>query len=88
MHATVNPTLPLSTCNLMVAYSPPDMDRVFSALANESRRDLLEKTELVVTVREGQEKLHYLNPLPIHTISERWIKKYELGRSRPLRALR
>ncbi len=38
---------------------------------------LLEAANLVVTVRRGREKLHYLNPVPIHEISERWIGKYE-----------
>ena len=32
---------------------------------------------LVVTVKRGREKFHYLNPVPIHEIAERWIGKYE-----------
>ena len=85
------------------------MDRVFKALADASRRQLLDRlyaesgqtlgdlaarldmtrqavskhlavleaANLVATVRHGREKLHYLNPLPIHDIATRWIRKYE-----------
>jgi len=88
------------------------MDDVFRALADASRRALLdrlhaqsgqalnelcarlamtrqavskhlailESADLVVTVRRGREKLHYLNPVPIHEIAERWIGKYERTR--------
>jgi DNA-binding transcriptional ArsR family regulator len=88
------------------------MDEVFKALADGSRRELLdrlradngrtlgelcarldmsrqavskhlgilEKANLVATVRRGREKLHYLNPVPIHEISERWISKFERSR--------
>jgi DNA-binding transcriptional ArsR family regulator len=38
---------------------------------------ILEEANLVVTVRRGREKLHYLNPVPIHDIGERWIGKFE-----------
>jgi len=41
---------------------------------------LLEGANLVAIVWRGREKLHYLNPVPIHEISERWISKYERGR--------
>jgi len=41
---------------------------------------LLEDANLVAIVWRGREKLHYLNPVPIHEISERWISKYERGR--------
>src|SRR5215472_1569575 len=86
-----------------------DMDDVFKALADPTRRKLLdrlhadngqslgalcehlnmtrqavtkhlvllEEANLVVTVWRGREKLHYLNPVPIHEIHERWIGKYE-----------
>ena len=89
-----------------------DDDAVFKALADPTRRHLLDRlfekggrtqTELesdlpltrfgvakhlrileaaglVVIRRSGREKLHYLNPVPIHEISERWISKYERGR--------
>lgn len=39
---------------------------------------------LVATRWRGREKLHYLNPVPIHEIAERWIGKYEIGRLRAL----
>jgi DNA-binding transcriptional ArsR family regulator len=89
-----------------------DMDRVFKALADASRRQLLdllhadqgqtlgalagrldmtrqavsqhlavlEGASLVATVRRGREKLHYLNPVPIHEIHARWIAKFERPR--------
>jgi DNA-binding transcriptional ArsR family regulator len=92
------------------------MDAVFKALADESRRKLLdqlhknsgqtltelcehldmtrqavskhllllEAANLVVVVWRGREKLHYLNPVPIHEISERWIGKYERHRLQAL----
>ena len=88
------------------------MDAVFKALADESRRKLLdelrknngqtltqlceyldmsrqavtkhlrllEEANLVVVLWRGREKLHYLNPTPIHEIAERWIDKYERHR--------
>ena len=49
---------------------------------------LLEEAELVVTVWRGREKLHYLNPAPIHAIYERWIDKFERGRVRALADLK
>src|ERR1044071_3010186 len=92
------------------------MDRVFKALADESRRELLDRlraengqtlnelcarlamtrqavskhlgiledANLVVAVRRGREKLHYLNPVPIHEIAERWIGKFERHRLQAL----
>ena len=89
-----------------------EMDAVFKALADESRRALLdllhksngqtlgelcthidmtrqavtkhllllEDANLIAVVWRGREKLHYLNPVPIHEISERWIGKYERHR--------
>jgi DNA-binding transcriptional ArsR family regulator len=85
-----------------------DDDRVFKALADPSRRFLLdllferdgrtlteleselamtrfgvakhlrvlEEAGLVVTRRSGREKLHFLNPVPIRLIHDRWIDKY------------
>jgi DNA-binding transcriptional ArsR family regulator len=69
-----------------------DDDRVFKALADPTRRFLLDRlyardgrtlTELesedaglVVARRSGREKLHYLNPVPIRLIHDRWIDKY------------
>jgi DNA-binding transcriptional ArsR family regulator len=37
---------------------------------------LLEEASLVVTRRSGREKLHFLNPVPIQLIHDRWIDKY------------
>jgi DNA-binding transcriptional ArsR family regulator len=49
---------------------------------------LLEQAQLVVTVRHGREKLHYLNPMPIHEIYARWIRKYERHRLEALSELK
>lgn len=38
---------------------------------------VLEAAGLVTTVRRGREKLHYLNPVPLHDVHERWIAKFE-----------
>ncbi|HEV3157221.1 MAG TPA: metalloregulator ArsR/SmtB family transcription factor [Candidatus Baltobacteraceae bacterium] len=93
------------------------MDEVFKALADPSRRllldllferdgqslrelcahldmtrfgvmkhlNLLEEAGLVVTRRNGREKLHFLNPMPIQALYDRWVSKY---RSRWTTALR
>jgi DNA-binding transcriptional ArsR family regulator len=37
---------------------------------------VLEEANLVVTRRRGREKLHYLNPVPIQQVYERWVSKY------------
>ena len=94
------------------ARGPLDIDKVFKALADPSRRRLLdllyrengqtltalcehldmtrqavtqhlqqlEDANLVAVVRRGREKLHYLNPVPLHEIHERWIAKFERSR--------
>jgi len=49
---------------------------------------LLEEATLVVPIWRGREKLHFLNPMPIHEIAERWIGKYERGRLRALSELK
>lgn len=41
---------------------------------------LLEEANLIVTRKQGRDKLHYLNPVPIHEIADRWIGKYERAR--------
>jgi len=96
------------------------MDAVFRALADASRRELLdrlraengqtlgqlcarlamtrqavskhlallEEANLVATVKRGREKLHYLNPVPIHDIGERWISKFERSRLQALSELK
>ena len=85
-----------------------DDDRVFKALADPTRRQLLDRlftrdgptlselesevdmtrfgvmkhlrvledAGLIVTRRSGREKLHFLNPVPIRLIHDRWIDKY------------
>src|SRR6185437_10700314 len=97
-----------------------EMDAVFKALADESRRKLLdalhknngqtltqlcghldmtrqavtkhlallEAANLVATAWRGREKLHYLNPVPLHEIYERWIGKYERHRLQALSDLK
>ncbi|HEY0092919.1 MAG TPA: metalloregulator ArsR/SmtB family transcription factor [Archangium sp.] len=96
------------------------MDLVFKALADPSRRRLLdvlhqengrtlgelcehldmsrqavtkhltvlEEANLVTVVWRGREKLHYLNPVPLHDIYERWIGKFERQRLRALHELK
>jgi DNA-binding transcriptional ArsR family regulator len=86
-----------------------DEDAVFHALADASRRQLLDRlyassgqslgelgeglamtrqavskhlaileaANLVASIRRGREKLHFLNPVPINAIAERWIAKFE-----------
>lgn len=49
---------------------------------------LLEAANLVSTLRRGREKLHYLNPVPLHEIQQRWIDKFEQPRLRTLSALK
>lgn len=88
------------------------MDKVFKALADSTRRSMLDRlfveqgqtlsqlvgdadmtrqsatrhlkvledAGLVVTIWEGREKLHYLNPLPIAEINHRWIDKFSKDR--------
>jgi DNA-binding transcriptional ArsR family regulator len=48
----------------------------------------LEAANLVATVRVGREKLHYLNPVPIAEIYDRWIGKYEAQRLRAITDLK
>ena len=49
---------------------------------------LLEEANLVATAWRGREKLHYLNPVPLHEIYERWIGKYESQRLQALSDLK
>src|SRR3954466_14077437 len=49
---------------------------------------VLEAANLISTVRHGREKLHYLNPVPLQEISERWIATFEVPRLRALGAVR
>jgi DNA-binding transcriptional ArsR family regulator len=97
-----------------------DEDKVFKALADGSRRQLLDRlrrknglrlselcknlhmsrqavtkhlalleaANLIVTLKQGREKLHYLNPVPINEIYMRWIGKFERQRLRALHSLK
>jgi uncharacterized protein YndB with AHSA1/START domain/DNA-binding transcriptional ArsR family regulator len=96
------------------------MDEVFKALADPTRRYLLDRlreengqtlgelcerlamtrqavtqhlavlaaANLVSTVRRGREKLHYLNPVPLYELQDRWIDRFERPRLRALRTLK
>jgi DNA-binding transcriptional ArsR family regulator len=63
-----------------LAKSGPPMTRQ----AVSKHLGILEEANLVTTVWRGREKLHYLNPVPIHEIGERWIGKFERGRLQAL----
>lgn len=41
---------------------------------------ILEDANLVTTRRRGREKLHFINPVPLHEVYERWVKKFERQR--------
>ncbi|MGD0866933.1 MAG: metalloregulator ArsR/SmtB family transcription factor [Rhizomicrobium sp.] len=96
------------------------MDAVFKALADASRRRLLdslhakngqtlselcgeldmtrqavtkhlvilEEANIVATQKRGREKVHYINPVPINDIADRWIGKFERHRVRALADLK
>jgi DNA-binding transcriptional ArsR family regulator len=49
---------------------------------------VLEDADLFVVVWRGREKLHYLNPVPIHEVTERWIGKFERNRLKALSDLK
>lgn len=49
---------------------------------------ILEEANLVSSKREGREKLHFINPVPINDIAERWIGKFEQPRLSALSKLR
>lgn len=89
-----------------------DADKVFKALADPTRRKLLdllyenngqtlgqlceqldmvrqsatqhlgllEDAHLISTVWRGREKLHFINPVPLHEVYERWVRKFERQR--------
>ena len=50
--------------------------------------DVLEAANLIATVRRGREKLHFLNPVPLQEIYERWIAKFEKRRLKALSDLK
>lgn len=41
---------------------------------------ILEEANLVTTVRRGRKKLHFINPVPLHEVYERWVRKFERQR--------
>jgi DNA-binding transcriptional ArsR family regulator len=49
---------------------------------------ILEQANLVSTQRQGREKLHFINPVPINAIAERWIGKFERPRLQALSQLK
>ena len=49
---------------------------------------ILEEANLIATRRRGRDKLHFLNPVPIHLIADRWINKYERVQLRALTNLK
>jgi DNA-binding transcriptional ArsR family regulator len=62
------------------------LDMTRQAVTQHLRR--MEDANLVATIRRGREKLHYLNPVPVHEIYERWIVKYERQRLDALHAIK
>ncbi len=38
---------------------------------------VLEEADLVLTARRGREKLHYLNPVPLHAVAMRWLRQFD-----------
>jgi DNA-binding transcriptional ArsR family regulator len=57
----------------LYAYFAKDMSRQ----AVMKHLGILEEANLIVVVWSGREKHHFLNPVPIHTIQDRWIRKFE-----------
>ena len=49
---------------------------------------ILENANLIAVRRQGREKLHFINPVPINDIAERWISKFQRGHLRALSALK
>src|ERR1700750_782723 len=49
---------------------------------------VLEEAGLVVTKRRGREKLHFLNPVPIRLVPDRWVSKYAEPWGRTLKGLK
>ena len=49
---------------------------------------VLEQAGLVITERRGREKLHFLNPVPIRLIHDRWVSKYAESWAAPLSELK
>jgi len=104
----------VNACILIPMTTRPtdDADKVFKALADPTRRllldllcerngqslgelcegldmarqsatqhlEILEEANLISTVRRGRVKLHFINPVPLHEVYERWVRKFELQR--------
>ncbi|MEJ0007444.1 MAG: metalloregulator ArsR/SmtB family transcription factor [Steroidobacteraceae bacterium] len=49
---------------------------------------ILENANLISVQRQGREKLHFINPVPINEIAERWIAKFQRSHLRALSALK
>jgi DNA-binding transcriptional ArsR family regulator len=63
-------------------------DLAMSRQAASKHLKILEAANLVVTRRQGREKLHFLNPVPIHEIASRWIEPFEHQRLKALSDLK
>ena len=63
-----------------------DLDMTRQAVAKHLA--ILEEANLVSTARQGREKLHFINPVPINGIAERWINKFEQRQLSMLSALK
>jgi DNA-binding transcriptional ArsR family regulator len=62
--------------------------RDMSRQAVTKHLDVLEAANLVVAKKQGREKLHFLNPVPIHDIYMRWIGRFERDRLQALHTLK
>jgi DNA-binding transcriptional ArsR family regulator len=49
---------------------------------------ILESAKLIAVQRQGREKLHFINPVPINDIAERWLAKFQRSHLRALSALK
>ncbi len=49
---------------------------------------ILESANLIAVQRQGREKLHFINPVPINDIAERWLAKFQRSQLRALSALK
>jgi DNA-binding transcriptional ArsR family regulator len=49
---------------------------------------ILERGNLITVQRQGREKLHFINPVPINDIAERWLAKFQRSQLRALSALK
>lgn len=120
MALTLAGTIDMQEYACIMVRMASDLNRVFKALADPTRRQLLDRlhqqngqtvselcgslsmtrqsasehlavleaANLISTTWRGREKLHHLNPVPLHDIQERWIDKFERPRLRALSAIR